>query len=82
MRLCNCTVPRQTFNKGELCVAVGHDGLWYWRMVLYEGKVFKKTYKSNEYTKASIDGNASGIAVKDGYMFIGCANKGIMAIQL
>lgn len=70
------------FHNDELYVAVGHDGFWYWRMVLNDGTVYKVTYKSTQQIRASSDGNASGVAIKDGYLFIGCANKGIMATRL
>lgn len=84
----NCNQGSCYYN-GELCVVVGHEGFWFWRMRLFSnikkekmGMILKKEYKTDRYSASHNTGNASGIAAKDGYLFVGCVNKGIMAINI
>lgn len=79
----NCDQGTCYYN-GELLACIGHNGLWYWRMRLGNGKVYRKNYKQVAYhsNMGATYGNASGICIKDGYLFIGRASIGVMAINI
>jgi hypothetical protein len=72
------------YYNGELIAAVGHDGLRYWRMRMCGNQIYRKDYKQETYyaNKGSSYGNASGVCVHDGYLFIGRSSIGVMAIRL
>ena len=72
------------YYKGELFACIGHDGAWYWRMRMSNGKVYRKEYKQNSYCEPLYTnyGNSSGICTKDGYLFMGRSGLGVMAIRL
>ena len=72
------------YYNGELIAAIGHDGLRYWRMRMYNGKIYRKAFEQKTYYTGKTDnyGNASGVCVSDGYLFIGRNGLGVMAIRL
>jgi len=72
------------YYKGEILAAVGHDGAWYWRMRMSNSKIYRRSYKQKTYypNKTTNYGNSTGICTKDGFMFMGRAGLGIMAIRL
>lgn len=72
------------YYKGELFACIGHDGAWYWRMRMSNGKVYRKDYKQKSYSEPVYAnyGNSTGICTKDGYLFMGRYGLGIMAIRL
>ncbi len=79
----NCDQGTCYYN-GEIIAAIGHDGAWYWRMRLGDGRIYRKDYKQHSYhdTGLSNYGNASGVCVKDGYLYMGRSGLGIMMIKL
>lgn len=69
------------FYENELIAAVGHDGLWYWRIRFEDSGIIKTTYKQKRIGSDNA-GNASGICIKDGFLFLGSANQGIWVMKL
>ncbi len=79
------------YYNGEIISAIGHDGLRRWHMRLSDGKItyteyWQKTYKDDgtvvSGTVAEERTNASSVCVKDGILFFGVTNVGIMAYEL
>lgn len=79
----NC-IQGACYYKGEIFAAIGHDGAWYWRMRMNDGKIYRREYKQHSYHDDVYKnyGNSTGICVKDGYMFLGRYGLGIMAFKL
>lgn len=78
----NC-IQGACYYKGEIYACVGHDGMWYWRMRLDNGRIFRKNYKQISYYNNIGEVSprtSSGICVKDGFMYMG--QVGIHAFRL
>ena len=67
--------------KDELFTAVGHDGLWFWRMSFTDTAIIRKSLKLGRNGSSGSVGNASGICVRDGFVFIGSVQRGILVID-
>lgn len=69
------------YHNGEIFAAIGHDGLWYWRMRLgSDGKIYRKSFKQAQY--GHTPNNVSGICIKDGFLFLGRQNVGVTAFDV
>lgn len=80
----NC-IQGGCYHNGRIFAAIGHDGLWIWEMRLgSDGKIYRKNRKQVTYysNKPTNYGNATGVCYKDGFLFIGRAGIGSMAIRL
>lgn len=82
-RYANCN-QGSCFYRGEIYSAIGHDGIWMWKMRLGNGKIAYDEWKQYVYED---DGtvkstNVSSCCIKDGILYIGALNVGIMAFRL
>lgn len=72
------------FYRGSVYSAIGHDGVWLWKMHLGDGNIFYDEWKQYTYNDdGSIKStNSSSCCLKDGYLYFGVANVGVMAFRL
>lgn len=72
------------FYRGEIYSAVGHDGLWMWKMRLDNGKISYDEWKQYAYddTGSILNTNVTSCSIHNGYLYIGALNMGTMAFRL
>ena len=82
-RYANCN-QGSCFYRGEIYSAIGHDGIWMWKMRLGDGKIAYDEWKQYCYDDNGeiMSTNVSSCCIKDGYLYIGALNVGIMAFKL
>lgn len=72
------------FYRGEIFAAIGHDGIWLWKMRLNNGHINYDEYKQYTYnadgSKAST--NISSCCIHDGYLYVAATNVGVMAFRI
>jgi hypothetical protein len=68
------------YHKGRIISAVNHDGLNIWAMRLDDGKIYRNVYNQKTFGADGTEtkNNISGICVKDGRMYVGGVNLGIL----
>ena len=73
------------FYRGEIYSAVGHDGLWLWKMRLGDnGKISYDEWKQYAYDDngQALNTNVTSCCIRDGYLYIGAMNMGTNAFKL
>lgn len=72
------------FYRGEIYSAVGHDGIWLWKMKLGNGKITYDEWKQYTYNDdgSIASTNSTSCCIRDGYLYFGAANVGVMAFKL
>ena len=72
------------FYRGSIFSAVGHDGIWLWKMNLGNEKISYDEWKQYTYNDdgSVASTNASSCCIKDGYLYFGATYVGVMAFRL
>ena len=72
------------FYQGSIYAAIGHDGIWLWKMHMGDGNIFYDEWKQYFYNDdgSAMIACASSCCVKDGYLYLGGDIVGVMAFRL